>query len=263
MRQFYVHLDGDSPPRVGDIVALDSDESHHLTTVLRGGRSQILHLVDGRGHRLTGVPDGRDGKRALVRLDSVELDESELAAPRLQLACAVVKGKRFEWVLEKAVELGAWRITPLLTEHGVIEPGEGRRGRWSTLLQTALKQSGRACLPELGDPVSPAGILTGVCGEVACFGSVPSELDTGEPQPVSWRRLLPDPGAPLPPVLTLLIGPEGGWTPAERRLLLERGARPVSLGPHVLRTETAAIAGLALLQNLRQECLARGPSTTT
>lgn len=227
-------------------MALDLDESHHLATVLRGGRDTVLHLVDGRGRRLTGHSAGRDGKRALVRIATVTTDTRENQEPHLVLACAVVKGRHFEWALEKAVELGAHRIIPLRCDNGVIDPGKGKQSRWSTLLKSALKQCGRSWLPSLSAPRSLAAALAADPDRLDLFGTVPDRT-ANVPR---WETLIRNRPSPLPAALGIFVGPEGGWTAAEHELLTSR-AQPVSLGPHVLRTETAAAAGLTALQSLR------------
>lgn len=246
MRQFYLATDSASPPRAGDVVTLDADESRHLRTVLRGGRDRELVLVDGRGRRMTARPRDGAGPVRLEILTVARVDE-EAAPPRLVLGCAVVKGRRFEWVLEKAVELGAHRIVPLRTERGVVAARPGKQSRWQSLLVAALKQSGRALLPELAATVQLADLLDEARSGMTLFGAVPGETEAGP-----WTDLLAPAPRPLPATLTLLVGPEGGWTPAERGLMRESGAHAVGLGPHVLRTETAAAAGLAALQALRQ-----------
>jgi 16S rRNA (uracil1498-N3)-methyltransferase len=251
VRQFYLETDPAHLPGPGDKVTLDQAESHHLFTVLRGGRDPQLDLVDGRGLRLTGQPRGRDGKLALVEILTYETDTEEIREPRLVLACAVVKGKRFEWVLEKAVELGAHEILPLVTELGVIDPRPGKQDRWRSLMIAALKQSRRSWLPALSEPVSITEALQRHPEGRAYCGATADDSPDGD-QPAGIATLLAEDSAgDFPTTLTMLIGPEGGWSPAERSLLSGNGARPVSLGPHVLRTETAAVCGLALLQVLR------------
>ena len=252
MRQFYLDTSEAGLPDVGATVALDKEESHHLFTVLRGGRETVLNLVDGQGHRLTAQADGKKGKQALVRIETVVADELENRAPQLVLACAVVKGKRFEWAIEKAVELGAHRIIPLRCEHGVIDPREGKQSRWVTLMKSALKQCGRSCLPALETPRTVAEALGQMAGGLNIFGAAPWESPTGEVQP--WTVLLNEKPVELPDALGFFVGPEGGWSPAELDLL-SAAARPVSVGPHVLRAETAAAAGLTALQTIRQSWL--------
>ena len=242
MRQFFLAVDPAAPPQPGDLVTLDRDESHHLQGVLRGAGDRDWCLVDGCGRRYTARAAGA-GKYPSYEILTVATDPREDAAPRLTLACAVVKGRHFELVVEKAVELGAHRLLPLVTARGVIEPGDGRRARWESLMRAALKQSGRCRLPELAEPLDLAGALKACAGDGIHVGGAPDE-----------RALLGRP-APAPVVhectgLSLFIGPEGGWTPDEAARLAAAGALPLDLGPFTLRTETAAIVGLAALRAL-------------
>ncbi len=253
MRQFYLETDPDHLPRTGDMVLLDRDESHHLFTVLRGGRDPELELVDGRGHRMTCRAAEPDGKLARLEILTVETDDEEIREPQLVIACAVVKGRRFEWALEKAVELGAHEFLPLVTDHGVIDPRQGKQERWRSLMTAALKQSGRSWLPTLADPVSVDEVLALRPDDPVLFGATPDDAA----DPASIRTSLENESTGDPPsTLTMLIGPEGGWSSVELSLLSGSRARPVSLGPHVLRTETAAATGLAFLQTLRGHWLA-------
>ena len=258
MRQFYLETDPDLLPCPGDMVMLDRDESHHLFTVLRGGRDPELELVDGRGHRLTGLPRGREGKRARVEILTVETDGEEFREPRLVVACAVVKGRRFEWALEKAVESGAHEFLPLETDLGVVDPRPGKQERWRSLMIAALKQSRRSWLPILTEPMSVREVLGQRTSDPVLYGAIPDEAAVSAGPVATRTALLGETVGDPPPTLTMLIGPEGGWSPAERSLLSGSGARPVSLGPHVLRTETAAVIGLAVLQSLRGHWLTTG-----
>ena len=251
MRQFYLETDPDHPPRPGDTVTLDQAESHHLFTVLRGGRDPRLDLVDGRGLRLTGSPSGREGKRAQLDILTCETDAEEFRQPRLVLACAVVKGRRFEWALEKAVELGAHEVQPLVTDLGVIDPRPGKQERWRSLMIAALKQSRRSWLPVLSEPLTVQQFLQRRPGGRTYFGATADDAGDGG-HPAAFRTILDrESTGDAPATLALLVGPEGGWSAAERSLMSGHGALPVCLGPHVLRTETAAVTGLAFLQELR------------
>jgi len=256
VRQFFLATDPAALPQPGDRVTLDRDESHHLLGVMRGAGDRDWCLVDGRGNRFSarmagqgGHPHG--GRLAEVEILGAERDPREDDGPRLTLACAVVKGRHFDLVVEKAVELGAHRLLPLVTARGVIEPGEGRRARWEALMRAALKQCGRSCLPHLDDPLDLAAALTACGGDHLYVGAAPDE-----------RALVGDGARPVstasfsaPPVfLALFIGPEGGWTPDEARRLAAAGARPLDLGPFTLRTETAAIVGLGALRALAVGC---------
>jgi len=246
MRQFF--LSCRDLPAVGDVVTLDAEESHHLLKVLRGGTQAGLQLVDGRGHRLAARSAGQQGRLAQVEITAVTADEAEAAAPLLRLVCGVVKGRRWEYALEKAVECGVHAVVPLLTEHGVVDPGRGRRERWQTILRSALKQSGRCLLPDLAVPLDLDRFLELPGEGPVVFGAVPAERDVPAVAAMSCAR----PGGPPPAWLTVAVGPEGGWTLQERRALLDSGAVPLDLGPHVLRTETAVVAALTLAQQWRQ-----------
>lgn len=247
MRQFFLATDPAALPGPGDRVTLDRDESHHLLGVMRGAGDRDWCLVDGRGHRFTArtVAQGahpHGGKLAEVEILTIARDPREDEGPRLTLACAVVKGRHFDLVVEKAVELGAHRLLPLVTARGAIEPGEGRRARWEALMRAALKQSGRCRLPHLEEPLDLAAALAACDGDRLYVGAAPDERALAGPGPAMST------GGAAPAVLTLFIGPEGGWTPEEARRLAAAGARPLDLGPFTLRTETAAIVGLGALR---------------
>jgi 16S rRNA (uracil1498-N3)-methyltransferase len=244
VRQFFLAVDPAAPPGPGDVVALDRDEAHHLQGVLRGAGDRAWCLVDGHGRRYTArpAPDGREPRFEIL---TVAGDPREDAGPRLTLACAVVKGRHFELVVEKAVELGAHRLLPLVTARGVIEPGGGRRARWEALMRAALKQSGRCRLPELAEPLALPAALAACGGDQLHVGGAPDERGL-----LATARGTDARGDTPPAGLALFIGPEGGWTPQEAAQLAAAGARPLDLGPFTLRTETAAIAGLALLRAL-------------
>ena len=252
MRYFFLDIDPQHPPGVAEVLPLSAEESHHLKTVLRGGRDDTLRLLDGYGRYYTACVKGRQGSCTLVEILTVDPADVETRRPRLVLGCAVVKGRRFEWALEKAVELGAHAILPLVTEHGVVMPGSGKTERWQTIMKSAAKQCGRAWLPELIVVQTLDQVLTGLTEGLVLFGATPWEWAErpGRPEPlIALAARVP---AELPASLALLVGPEGGWSEAELDLLLTAGVRPVTLGPHVLRTETAAAAGLTLLQAVRQ-----------
>ena len=254
MRQFFIDTDPACPPRPGDTVTLDREESHHLTTVLRAGRDAVVDLVDGRGYRMTGRPFGKSGKRAELEILTAEKDEQEAAPPHLVLGCAVVKGKRFEWALEKAVELGVHEVVPLVTEFSVVDPRAGKLDRWRHIMISAVKQSGRSWLPALAEPTPLTDLLTVKISSPSFFGAV-ADPDTKVP---FWTAASPRRDETVPRSLTLLIGPEGGWSGAETESLTSAGVRPIDMGPHVLRTETAVAAGLTILQAWRREFLAQG-----
>ena len=286
MRIFLLELPGGTPPpTAGDAVLLPVSESHHILNVLRAGENDELTLTDGQGHFYSGSLAGKHGRRVRVMIHAVRDDPADTRRPHLVLACAVVKHRRFEWALEKSVELGVHEIWPLHTARTVIVPGNRKQERWRTILQTALKQAGRSFLPRLqpvtdlttclaalrmgwvayGEAVS--GAAGGSLGDFTGESTGGSVGDAAVPESCAgawWRMTLPPVGAEtgetgetLPPTLAWVVGPEGGWTEEERHRLAADGAVPVSLGPYRLRTETAALAGLAVMQSWRQAWLDR------
>lgn len=250
MRHFFLETDAGRLPAVGEVVTLDREESHHLNTVLRGGRQTEVILTDGRGHRLAARIADRGRREVNLEILAVERSEEEFTAPQLVLAIALVKPRRFEWALEKAVELGAHRVVPLISEHVDREPAHDKARRRRTIMISAIKQCGRSLLPRLDEPRTLADFLATRPPGPAFFGAIPEEIP-GDPRPASLLDLagrLPD---AAPEHLTALIGPQGGWSPAEVRGMLDGGVQPISLGPHILRAETAAAAVLAGLQMVR------------
>ncbi len=253
MRHYYLPPPtAGTPLSIGDEAVLSSEESRHLVKVMRARVGDTVSLIDGCGHRLQ-ADLVEAAAAARIRILACEDDPRELAHPRLCLAVGVVKGRRFEWLLEKAVELGAHTIQPLLTTHGEIDPRAGKQGRWRTILLGATKQSGRSLLPELAPPRSLDDWLAGRSGSGLHYGVARSRersWDGAGRSILTPERLLASRWDPRGE-LTWVVGPEGGWDEGELKALAASGT-PVRLGPHRLRTETAACAGLVLLTSLRE-----------
>jgi len=254
VRHFFLDLETSELPAVGQTVNLDREESHHLGTVLRGGRQQEVVLTDGRGHRFDALVTSQDRRKASLEILTVKRDEDEFANPRLVLALAMIKTKRFEWALEKAVELGVHRIVPLITEHVVKDLGSTKVKRWQTMMRSAIKQCGRSYLPELVAPQSVSSFVESGVNGLAVFGAIPEEVGLND-KPVPLLQLAGEKPETLPDSLIAMIGPEGGWSEVEVTRFMNHGLQPITLGPHILRAETAATACLAGLQSVRQAWL--------
>ncbi len=254
MRHFFLETEPGHIPVVGETVTLDQEESHHLGTVLRGGRQNEVVLTDGRGHRMAALVVKQDRRQATLDIQSVVKDEAEFSRPQLVLAIALIKPKRFEWALEKAVELGVNRIVPLQTEHSSIDKSGHKIKRWNTIMKSAIKQCGRSFLPELSPSLKIDDFLAQHPLELTVFGAIPEEVGL-RTQPRPLLELAAEVPREMPEFLTGLIGPEGGWSPEEVASFLELGLQPINLGPHILRAETAASACLAGLQAVRGKWL--------
>jgi 16S rRNA (uracil1498-N3)-methyltransferase len=223
-------------------IVLTGELAHQLGRVLRLRPGDEIVLLDGAGAAC---------RARLERLTALQVIATPLeywrpnTEPRVEITLyqALPKAKRWDWVLQKATELGVSAIVPLLTRHVVAHPGERdehKLTRWRQIVREAAEQSGRARLPEVW-PVTP--------WEAACLPPPPGTLSliaalspTAGPLSVILGELASPPAA-----VRLYIGPEGDFAPDELALAQEVGIQPITLGPRVLRTETAPIVALSAL----------------
>lgn len=222
----------DAELRPGEVTRLTGGEADHARRSLRLKPGDPVHLVNGRGIRSRGRI--LDVGKHFVDV-ALEASESLPVWPRrrIQLGAGVLRSARMDFLVEKASELGVSRLTPLLLERSVARPGsEGRKeGRWHRLAVESLKQSRRATLMELAEPQGLDEFMASLAEGEALWMADP---DGGDP-PREPSRIGPG-------TITLVVGPEGGFSPREHELLSARGALPVRLGGHRLRAETAALA---------------------
>jgi len=226
----------------GAEIELDGDRARYLGKVLRSRVGDRLTLFNG---------EGPEWPATIMRIDKnsvgLELGESvessAESALRIHLVQGVSRSERMDFVVQKATELGVKRITPVLTEFGVVklqpDRAEKRRLHWQKIAASACEQSGRTRLPLVDTPLPLK----------TWFGSKPEKVDA---------ELILVPGAATPLTSTaapetkvcVMIGPEGGFSETEYGDAEVSGFEAVSLGPRILRTESAAIAALAVLQSL-------------
>ena len=218
--------------------ALTGDQAAHLARVLRAERGQIFDVVAGGFlHRAEILSVSPERVEFLLQ----EELESDAALP-LHLYLAVFKFDHFEWAVEKATELGVARITPVLarrTEKHLAQAAVKRVERWRRIAHEAAQQSRRTQVPQI---VDPATLKSAIDAEQAGTRLLLSEVE----QTVSLREALratPE----VPADVALAIGPEGGWTAEEMALFTGRAWTHVTLGPRILRAETAAIAAIAIV----------------
>jgi 16S rRNA (uracil1498-N3)-methyltransferase len=220
---------------IGQQVLLDGEPHRHLVKVLRLQPGDGVLVFDGGGTEI-------EAQVLAVGPRTIELSLGPrravtLAGVSITLLQAVPKGERMDLIVQKATELGVTAIIPVLAGRSVAKPGAARTRRWQTIAQEAARQSGRADVPQVSDPIALAEAVERA-PEGARF--VLWEEEHGQ----SLRRALD--GATRS--ITLLIGPEGGLAVAEVVEARTRGFVPVGLGPRILRVETAAIVALALVQ---------------
>jgi 16S rRNA (uracil1498-N3)-methyltransferase len=239
LRRFFVHRDVFS----GDEVRLEGNLARRLSRVLRLEAGAAVVLLDGSGleyetrldvvgpHRVTGTVVARRPGRPEPRV-------------RLVLYQSLVKGERFDWVLEKGTEVGVAAFVPLLSRRNVARASPGRPGRperWRRVVREAAEQCGRCVLPE----VLPAEGLKEALSEAADLRLLPWEEEEALGLAAALRQARPALEAVERPTVAVLIGPEGGFATEEVVLARRAGAQVVSLGRRILRSETAGIVAAA------------------
>ena len=212
-----------------DEVTLDRASASRLRDVLRLAPGAELRVFDGLGNeREALVASGGRGARGAVTLTlGVRVEARPEPPVPVVVVCAFPRGSRGDWLVEKATELGAAALVPAEAARAVMEPGAGRLERWRRIAVEAAEQCGRAVVPSIGGE-APAGLH--LVAHPGASATVREALGA-----------LPAP----PPAVVLHVGPEGGWSDAEVQAFTERGATTVSLGPRLLRVETAALVALA------------------
>lgn len=225
--------------------SLTGDQALHLARVLRAEPGQTFDVLAGGFLRQATVSSVSEREVSFTLGEELETD----AALPVHLLVAVIKFDHYEWGLEKATELGAARITPVVarrTEKHLGQAAAKRVERWRKIVREAAQQSRRSDLPEVDDPLSLKAALAGVTAEHRILLAETEEQNTLAAALAPLRRDAQAPDAERSRELALAIGPEGGWAPEEFALFEVQGWQKVTLGPRVLRAETAALAGLAI-----------------
>ncbi|HZS06426.1 MAG TPA: 16S rRNA (uracil(1498)-N(3))-methyltransferase [Blastocatellia bacterium] len=232
------------PSRISDShLTLDADESHHLTRVLRLAAGARVFVFDGAGSEyeceVTVVSKGAVDLTVISRL------QNEVESPlHLTLGQALIKGDKFDWVVQKTTELGVTRIVPLITDHSDVYKAEGhtdhRLQRWRRIALEAVKQCGRRRLVEITEPVR----FIQFCEDEKAG----SNLILSERGGHSLRGVAD--GLRYVSQVSVCVASEGGWSNKELQQAEACRFIPVHLGARILRTETAAIAAVTLAQHL-------------
>ena len=227
---------------------VSGEQARHIAAVLRYKAGDTLAVFDGQGHRykaVLGAVTSREVKGELV----AELPDNNECRIAITLACALLKKDRFEWLLEKAVELGANTIIPVLTERTIVKVDKKNKGhklaRWNKIALEAAQQSLRSVLPMVQEPLELGPVLRKALDHslalVPCMTEKGNAIRSLEKELTTVRSVL------------ILIGPEGGFTPGEVEQAITAMARPVTLGRRRLRSETAALAALQAVREAARD----------
>lgn len=242
MPQFYLPPPWETQKPQG----LTAELVHHLR-VRRIGEGESIPIFDGLGQTATATLLRLGGKTGEARIEGIQSDTARELPYNITLAQGLAGGDKMDWVIEKAVETGAIAIAPLQCERSVLkltrasdaERAEKRRSHWQAITQAACEQCERTVLPRIDGILPIADYLNAVSGQdvlklLLCPGEHPSLTQIISDKPTQKT--------------ILLIGPEGGFTPEEVLLAKTVGFEAVSLGNRVLRTETAGIVAMSMIQ---------------
>jgi 16S rRNA (uracil1498-N3)-methyltransferase len=275
MHRFYISPENWHP----DALALTGSEAHHGRDVLRMKRGEKLVLFNGRGREITA--EIIDLGRNEMRLRKLHEAETPPLRCRIVLGQAVPKGKNMELIVQKAVEIGADQIAPIISDRTVVqvdsESAVQKQAKWQQIAIEAAKQCGQNWLPPVHLPRKLAEFFDAVEAGVLATpgpseGGSPAGSVESQPTPLPLQKDIPrfdlrligslQPDAQhlkeiladyssehqhRPQSVLMLVGPEGDFTPAELALARRHGCRPITLGPIILRVETAAIYCLSVL----------------
>src|SRR5947208_1728633 len=244
MHRFYVSPENWNP----DALALSGSEAHHARDVLRTKHGQKLVLFNGLGHEITAEIIDSSGHE--IQLRKLHEAETPPLRRRIILGQAIPKGKNMELIVQKAVEIGAAEIAPIISDRTIVrvdpESAAQKQTKWRQIAIEAAKQSGQNWLPRVHTPRKLAELFSMALEEsfdLRLIGSL-------QPDAGHLKKILADYSREhelRPRSVLMLIGPEGDFTPAELSLARRHGCQPITLGPIILRVETAAIYCLSIL----------------
>lgn len=223
------------------ITITNPNEIHHLRHVLRLGKGEFIRVFDGQGTEATGRI--LNVAEAAVRIKVTEIRHRQQGRPVVRLACAIPKTTKFEMIVEKCTELGIDEIVPLRTQRTEIrlssEQAKRKTDRFYKVAVSAAKQCREMTLPMIRPQTEFRRFIERLDGTspvlIPCLSGERKDLAELIRSQGPFREI------------TFIIGPEGDFTPQELTLALEAGCLPVSLGPNVLRVETAAISVIAFI----------------
>jgi 16S rRNA (uracil1498-N3)-methyltransferase len=243
MHRFYISPENWNPAAL----TLAGPEAHHAREVLRMKAGEKLVLFNGQGREITAEIVDLTGDE--IRLRKLHEAETPPLQCRIVLGQAIPKGKNMELIVQKAVEIGAAEIAPIISDRTIVqvdsESAAQKQSKWEQIAIEAAKQCGQNWLPCVHTPRKLAEFFSGIeeSFDLRLIGSL-------QPDAEHLKKILADYSREhesRPRGVLMLIGPEGDFTPAELSLARRHGCQPITLGPIILRVETAAIYCLSIL----------------
>jgi 16S rRNA (uracil1498-N3)-methyltransferase len=244
MHRFYVSPETWDPRAP----ALTGSEAHHARDVLRMKCGEKLVLFNGEGREITGEIVDVSGDK--IRLRKLHEAETPPVQCRIVLGQAIPKGKNIELIVQKAVEIGAAEIAPIISDRTIVqvdsESAAQKQSKWQQIAIEAAKQCGQNWLPHVRTPTRLADFFPNTAEQafdLRLIGSL-------QPDARHLKKILAEYSnehRDRPRSVLMLVGPEGDFTPAELSLARQQGCQPITLGPIILRVETAAIYCLSIL----------------
>lgn len=242
MHRFHIAPENWQP----DALVLTGSEAHHCRNVLRLEPADKVVVFNGQGREITA--EILPGHGAEIRLRKLHDAQTAPLRCRITLGQAIPKGKNMDLIVQKAVEIGAAEIAPILSDRTIVrlddESAASKQAKWQTVAIEAAKQCGQNWLPQVHTPQALAQFFKDHRGfDLQLIGSLQSDA-------VHLKKILAQFSAEhgdRPSNVLMLVGPEGDFTPAELSLARSQGCRPITLGPIVLRVETASIYCLSVL----------------
>ena len=233
MHTFYV-------PRTqfnGDITTIVGTEHHHLRNVLRLGIGETITIIDGEGCIYSASIIKINSELTDAKVEQQEYQEK--IYPSITLFQALPKHDKMEWILQKTTELGVNQIVPIITERSLQKPSKNRFERWQRIILSATKQCGRAWIPKINEIQTLQDCLNTIRTYECTLLFWEKEADKHIQSVLRRKTELKS--------IALIVGSEGGFTGNEVKEQIDKGCIPVKVGSSILRTETAAIAGVAMI----------------
>ncbi len=226
-----------------DFLEILEDEAHHMTKVLRLKEGTKVGLFDGKGSKAEGIIRQINANKVVIELCNKRVSNTEPSV-EVTLYQSLPKKDKFELIIQKATELGVTSIVPIITKRTIVniegEKAKKRLERWEKIAQEACKQSKRGLIPSICEPQSFSDIIDTINDKLILF---PYEGENYK----GIKQVLQEKRSQEVFKIGIFIGPEGGWEKDEVAMAESKGAIPVSLGPRILRTETASIATLTIV----------------